>query len=277
VEVDMKIFWLLMSLLVLLQCGGTPEARPAARSMRTSEHRRAELVHREPVFETARYRPAFPTSEELLESDAGLVVALPPVLTTAMAATAAVAAPVPVVFMLHGMCGQPSWSCDAVGAAGRDGSWLVCPSGNVRCGNRYDWKGDGERKAAYLDRAAETLRAAHPSLVAPAGEDVLVGFSRGAFVARDVAYARPGRYKGLVLIGAALTPDPKRLLDSGIRRVVLASGDFDGARPTMIRAAAKLKRGGVETRFVSTGRIWHQLPRDLDAILAPHIAWVRDA
>jgi predicted esterase len=152
---------------------------------------------------------------------------------------------------------------------------MVCPGGNVGCGDNFDWKGDGERKAVHLDAASEEVRASWPELVAAPGEDVLVGFSRGAFVARDVAYARPGRYKGLVLIGAALMPDPKRLLASGVRRVVLASGDYDGARSTMIRAAAKLKLGGVDTRFVSTGRIHHQLPHDLAKILAPHIAWVR--
>ncbi len=207
-----------------------------------------------------------------------LMVALPPLMTSAsLAASATAPVPLPMVMMLHGVCGGPVGGCQALGAAGRDDSWLVCPGGNVRCGDNYNWKGAGERKAKHLDAAALAMRARYPELVAPPGQDVLVGFSRGAFVARDVAYARPGRYKGLVLIGAALKPDPKRLLESGVRRVVLASGDFDGARPTMVKATAKLILGGVEARFVSTGRIYHQLPSDIAEVLAPHIAWVRSA
>lgn len=257
------------SCLVFAACG---TASPPVEAPPT----RVETVLRESLVQSARHAPQFPTTRQLLETDAGLVVAFPPVVTSAAMAGASMGpAPLPVVFMLHGMCGMPTWGCDAIGEGGRNASWLVCPSGNVACGSHFDWKGDGERKAAHLDAASREVRAAHPELVAPEGSDVLVGFSRGAFVARDVAYARPGRYKGLVLIGAALMPDPKRLLESGIRRVVLASGDFDGARPTMIQAAAKLKLGGVETRFVSTGRIWHQLPHDVGEILAPHIAWVR--
>lgn len=260
----------LFALVTLSHCGNAPSplAAPA----------RVETVLRRAQLETATYVAQFPSSRELLETDAGLVVALPPVLSAAtMAGASATPAALPIVFMLHGMCGQPSWSCDALGTAGRADSWMVCPGGNDRCGDRFDWKGDGERKAAHVDRAAEEVRARWPELVSDAGDDVLVGFSRGAFVARDVAYARPGRYRGLVLIGASLTPDPKRLLASGVRRVVLASGDFDDARSMMLRAAAVLIRGGVEARFVSTGRIYHQLPRNLAEILAPHIDWVRRA
>ena len=162
--------------------------------------------------------------------------------------------------MLHGMCGEPLASCGYWSDAGRDGSWLLCPAGNVRCGDSWDWRGDGERKARHLDEVSRALQdryGEHVSL----GDDILIGFSRGAFVARDVAYARPGRYRGLVLIGAALQPDPARFRRSGIKRVVLASGDHDGARPTMLKATARLQRGGVEARFVSTGPIWHQLAR----------------
>lgn len=251
----------------LSHCGAPPLSPPS----------RIELgAMRSPANLAGVYRATFPAERALIEGEHGLVVAFPPVAASAaMAGASVTAVPVPLVLMLHGVCGVPANGCHALGAAGRHDSWLVCPGGNVRCGGAYDWQGDGEHKARHLDAATDEVRERWPELVAAPGEDVLVGFSRGAFVARDVAYARPGRYKGLVLIGAALTPDPQRLLDNGVRRVVLASGDYDDARPTMLLAAAILKRGGVETRFVSTGRIWHQLPRNLDEVMAPHIDWIR--
>jgi predicted esterase len=182
----------------------------------------------------------------------------------------------PVIMMLHGMCSEPLPTCDYWSEGARAHGWLVCPAGNGRCGQRPDWHGDGEEKARHLDAALDALRARHGAEVS-VGNDILIGFSRGAFVARDVAYARPGRFRGLVLIGAALEPDPARLRASSIRRVVLASGDHDGARPVMIRAVAKLQQGGVEARFVSTGPIWHQLPADLATIVDDAIRWIEQA
>jgi predicted esterase len=188
---------------------------------------------------------------------------------------AAPAAAAPLVVMLHGMCSDAHGSCEFWNQDGRQYGWLVCPEGNGRCGSRPDWRGDGEEKAQHIDAATAQLRSSYGELVAAPGGDVLVGFSRGAFVARDVAYARPGQFRGLVLIGAALVPDPERLRASGIRRVVLASGDHDGARPTMQRAWAVLTAAKLEARFVSLGPIWHELPDDFGARMRPILDWVR--
>lgn len=185
--------------------------------------------------------------------------------------------PAPVVFMLHGMCNDPLATCAYWNRAGREAGWLACPAGNSVCGaaGAPNWTGEGEQKAAHLDRAASALRGTYGAHVAQPGDDILIGFSRGAFVARDVAYARAARYRGLILIGAAMVPDARRLKAAGIRRVVMACGDHDGARPTMVRATALMNAAGLETRFVSTGRIWHQLPPNLEEILREQLAWVR--
>ena len=181
-----------------------------------------------------------------------------------------------VVMMLHGMCSDALATCDFWSRAGREGSFLLCPEGNGRCGDYPDWRGSGEQKARFLDEVMAATRSWYGSHLAPPGDDILIGFSRGAFVARDVAYARPGRYRGLILIGAALKPDPERLRASGIRRVVFAAGEYDCARPTMQLAAALLDAAGLESRYVSTGKIYHQLPADLETILRDAIAWIRE-
>jgi predicted esterase len=181
----------------------------------------------------------------------------------------------PVVTMLHGMCSEPAATCELGRTAATAVGWFVCPTGNASCGDAADWTGRGETKAAFLDQSLAALDQAYGPFVARGSGDVLIGFSRGAFVARDVAYVRPNRWVGLVLLGAAMVPDAARLKASGIRRVVLGAGDFDGARPTMLKAAAVLSRAGLPTRFVSLGPIYHALPRDLDRILADALEWVR--
>ena len=118
---------------------------------------------------------------------------------------------------------------------------------------------------------AQDVRAISSAFLASWG---LVGFSRGAFVARDVIYARPGRYRGVVLIGAALAPDPQRFKDAGIERVVLASGELDGAYKTMRGAETKLRAAGIELRFVSLGKVYHTLPADTRKRMADAMRWV---
>ncbi len=181
-----------------------------------------------------------------------------------------------VLTMLHGMTSSPKRTCARVASAAEAGMVVVCPTGNVDYGDgTADWAGDAGAKAAHIDRALTAALA--PLSLAPAAErgDVLMGFSRGAFVARDIAYERPGRWAGLVLIGAALVPDAEKLRTSGIRRVVLASGDFDGAKRTMLAARGKLCAAGIPARFVSLGPVWHALPEDTMQRLEGALAWAR--
>jgi predicted esterase len=175
------------------------------------------------------------------------------------------------VTFLHGMCMDPQRTCDRVLALGDGHAALACPTGNSACGGGADWAGEGEDKAEHLDAALDAAWG-HAG-AADRGADVLIGFSRGAFVARDVAYARPGRFRALILIGAAMSPEASRLAASGIRRVVLASGDFDPARRTMERAARDLEAQGIPARFIRLGPVGHALPRDVAARLAQPIAW----
>ena len=186
------------------------------------------------------------------------------------------AATAPVVMMLHGMCMDAEHTCKAFDGPAREGSWLLCPAGNSACGGASDWQGDGARKAAFLDGSLKALDDAHANLVTH-GEGVLVGFSRGAFVARDVVYERSGEWTGAIFIGAAFIPDATRFRAAGLRRVVFASGDYDGARVTMQKAARTLSDNGLEARFVSLGPIAHQLPHDTGPFVRESLAWIRDA
>src|SRR5262249_48243195 len=131
----------------------------------------------------------------------------------------------PLVVMLHGMCSDPRSTCDFWSNAGREGSWLVCPAGNGTCGDAFDWSGPAEARANGVDAGMRAMERAFQPLVDHEPGDVLVGFSRGAFLARDMIYARPGRFRGVVLLGAALKPDAARFLAAGVHRVVLAAGD----------------------------------------------------
>lgn len=235
----------------------------AAESLRTGLSSDVRLAH-EPLH--APVASPSPRSRQALAVGNGIAWAYPP--------ADPAADPSPITTVLHGACGDPAPGCALWARAATRRGWLLCPAGPQRCGDAWDWSGSAPRKRAHLEAAVATLGERWPALVAEDGH-VLVGFSRGAFAARDILYAG-ARYRGVVFIGAAFVPDPDTLLARGVRRVVFACGDHDGARPTMLKATAVLLRAGLEARFVSTGRIWHQLPADLSERMAEPLAWVAD-
>lgn len=187
----------------------------------------------------------------------------------------------PMVVFLHATCMQPRPVCDAFGSAGRDTGWLVCPAGNSACYGEPDWSGSGPTKAAFLAHAmAQAQAQIEPFVEEKRG--VLVGWSRGAFAARDILDASvnsqpPGplaqRFSGLVLIAASVPLDPKKLRAAGISRVVLAAGDHDGARASMASTDASLRAAGLESRYISLGKIGHQWPNDFEARMSEPISW----
>jgi predicted esterase len=217
--------------------------------------------------------PARPRERMTLEDAQGRPIEVYPPVTTAERA--------PLNVFLHATCMTPASVCDGFGAAARDDGWLVCPAGNATCYGAPDWSGTGPTKAAHLERALGEVEAAvAPFLDARPG--VLIGWSRGAFAARDILYtatsdkAHAGlatRFRGLVLLAAHVTPDASRLRAAGITRVVMAAGDYDGARPTMTAAVATLARAGIAARYVSLGKIGHVWPEDFDGRMGAAITW----
>jgi predicted esterase len=184
----------------------------------------------------------------------------------------------PLILALHGKDQDPIDLCDGFRLEGRARGWLVCPAGNtasVEPGEAFDWGGSTEDRIAALDAQLAAVEAVYGPLV-ERGRDVLVGFSRGAFLARDLVYARPGRFRAMVLLGAAVRFDPERLRAAGVKRVLLAAGELDEARSTMEHTAQFLAARGVQTRFVSLGPIFHKLPPDLGRVMGDALRWVRE-
>jgi predicted esterase len=181
--------------------------------------------------------PPLPAGPVRLAVDGRAVVAAPP--SRALGAAARVSV------VLHGMCSDPEPMCSLYATVDRGASWLLCPAGNGSCSDGSpDWAGPPASRAADVDAALDALaRDLDPG--AAARPALLAGYSRGAFTARDLALLRPGRYAALVLLSAAISPDPARLRAAGVRRVLLAAGDLDGAHASMQRTAQKLTAAGL--------------------------------
>jgi pimeloyl-ACP methyl ester carboxylesterase len=173
---------------------------------------------------------------------------------------------------LHGVCGLTTNGCGHFeGAPG----WLVCPQANHPCANGgSSWSGSVEEKIATVDRALDAARARWPeSSGAPV---ILVGFSQGAYVAMDLARAQPGRFVGLLLLGADTGHASEAFRLARLHRVALACGAYDMMFPRMRATPAALVPAGIEARFASLGEVGHTyVARDgTDGVLTSLLEWV---
>ncbi len=173
---------------------------------------------------------------------------------------------------LHGVCGLTANGCTHFeGAPG----WLVCPQANQRCANGgSSWSGSLEEKRATVNAALDAARAQWPeSARAPV---VLVGFSQGAYVAMDLARAEPGRFAGLLLLGADTGHAVDALRASRARRVALACGAYDMMFPRMRATPGALAASGIAARFGSLGAVGHTYVAGdgTDDLLTSMLDWV---
>jgi predicted esterase len=182
----------------------------------------------------------------------------------------------PIVY-LHGMWATPEDSCPLLAHAATARGFLVCPRGNSPSpGEGRMWTGTYATVAPSVHSALATASALSPGALDGHASGTLVGYSNGAYFAAEIAMHEPGRWKGLVLISMRLDLDADKLSASGVRRVVLAAGDKDGASDAMRAQADRLSASGLPARFMSLGNVGHELPvpPGTDATLAEALAWV---
>jgi len=169
------------------------------------------------------------------------------------------------VVYLHGVHGKAENGCPWLRTGASELGWLVCPEANERLANgTFSWAGSVSDVRAVVARAEHAIvnEGAEPD--APG---VLVGFSQGAYVALDLVRAEPGRWGGLVLLGAEIEPNAASLRSAGVSRVALLAGDLDGSSASVKRAAVRRHRGGIAATFKSLGRVGHTyVGEDRDAL-----------
>jgi len=181
----------------------------------------------------------------------------------------------PPIVLLHGRCGHVQNACSEFRDAAHPFGWLVCPSANARCpGGGASWSGDTREKQAMVDAAIAEVADRAKGEIDPAAPGLLIGFSQGAYVGLDLALHHPGKYRALLLIGAEVAPPAAALRAAGIRRVVLAAGAYDAARPAMDESATKLARDGYPARFVSLGAVGHTYVPEKASVLDEAVAWL---
>jgi predicted esterase len=183
----------------------------------------------------------------------------------------------PAIVFLHGMWAGPEEHCGIFEHAATPFGFLVCPRGNAPNGEGRMWTGTYTTVAPQLRAAFNAAGALAPGKLDRTGDGTLIGYSNGAYFAVEVAMAERGKWTGLVLLSMRLELDAARLRAAGVRRILLAAGERDGARTSLQSLAERTDAAGLPTRFMSLGPGGHEFPPDMSTRMCEAVAWVREA
>ena len=178
---------------------------------------------------------------------------------------------------LHGVCNPPGYACGYWVEAAADTGFLVCPTGNARCGNNPKgsptWTESFTLMDADLEKAIATVDERHPNEIGRAGA-ILTGFSMGAAAAYEIAKAHPGLWPYLILIESDVKLDKAQLEKAGVRSVALVAGEIGSQIAGEKRTAERLAKQGYPARLWVMKGAGHHYSADIDAIMREAIAFV---
>ncbi len=173
-----------------------------------------------------------------------------------------------VFVYLHSRGADPKEACRRFSAIVPRYGWLVCPVGpGHRGGGRYVWNNNALLARRYSVAAVNALRGRFPRRVR-ATDNVVMGFSEGAFVAMQTGLMEPvifprwvifSAHDGYIGMNTELYPAARLAL----RRVYLLTGAHDEIVDRTRRAEALMRRhrlGTVQMRILP--RANHELPPD---------------
>lgn len=182
--------------------------------------------------------------------------------------------PVGVTVVLHGMCGQPANACRHFASQVTPDQHLICPRARQRCsggGSSWPQLGFAEQIERAVLRATSTLG----ERVEETAGRTLVGYSLGAFRALELAEHGAHKYPRVMLIGAKIFPNQRRLRESGVERLLLSAGSWDMMHDHMQGETRRLARGGFPTRFLGLGPVGHAFTPSFQQYLPQALQWLR--
>jgi predicted esterase len=185
-----------------------------------------------------------------------------------------------VFVYLHARGADPRENCARFAPVVTQRGWLVCPQGpGLRGDGHRVWNNNATLAHSYTMASLDALSRRFPRRVRR-NDNVVMGFSEGAFVAMQTGLMEPvvfprwvifAAHDGYVGMNTELYPAARRAL----RRVYLLTGAGDGIVERTRRAAALMRRerlGRIELRILAAAG--HQLPPDFVPEVRRALGWV---
>jgi predicted esterase len=178
-----------------------------------------------------------------------------------------------ITVVLHGMCSEPINACRHFADQVTEDEHLVCPRASRRCdGGGSIWPQLGF--VPQIERAVARAQEALGDRVDSSQGRTLIGYSLGAFRALQLAEQAAGRYPRVMLIGAKIYPNHKRLRENGVERLLMSAGSWDMMHDHMRRETQRLARAGFTSRFLNLGPVGHFFTPSFADYLPEALRWL---
>ena len=173
----------------------------------------------------------------------------------------------PVIMYLHGRGANPAEDCRKWARVATRFGWMVCPSGSgtSESGGRA-WTNGTLDAQRIVDGAIEALRGKYHGKV-QRRNNILIGFSEGAWVAMNVGLHDQRTWSRWLILGAsdAYWGDVTDALDEEkrkLRRVYLLTGENDGVAQNTVKVGETLKKVKVPVKVNLVPGLGHEVPSD---------------
>lgn len=174
----------------------------------------------------------------------------------------------PVIMFLHGRGGNPAEDCRKWARVGTQLGWVVCPQGPEDRGNgARAWNNSVPAGKAITESAITALRAKFKGRV-QSRNNILIGFSEGAFIAMQLGVHDPARWSRWLILAANdqywwgdatdVLKENRRL----IKRVYLLTGENDMVAENTRRVADLVRAARVTHRVRIAPGLGHEVPED---------------
>jgi predicted esterase len=174
----------------------------------------------------------------------------------------------PILMYLHGRGANPQEDCRKWARVGTAFGWVVCPQGaEDRGGGSRAWANSADSGQHIIDAAVVALRAKYKGRV-QLRNNILIGFSEGAFIAQQVGIKEPQKWSRWLILAASdryWVGEPQKTLEdarSKLRRVFLLTGEQDGVVENTKTAGEMLRSAHVRTRIRIVPNMGHEVPPD---------------
>jgi pimeloyl-ACP methyl ester carboxylesterase len=178
---------------------------------------------------------------------------------------------------LHGMCNPPAYACGYWSHAASEAGFLVCPTGNSKCGHAmFDaptWTESYAKMDEDLERSIAAVDGANPGEISRTGA-ILTGFSRGGFAAPEIAKLHPGRWPLLLINEADVAVSVASLRASGVVAVAFVAGERSESIAGERATTARLARAGFPAKLWVMPGAGHYYSANIDDIMRDAIEWL---
>ncbi len=174
----------------------------------------------------------------------------------------------PVLMYLHGRGGNPLEDCRKWARVGTQFGWVVCPQGPEDRGDgTRSWNNSVPAGKEIMDATLHALREKYRGRV-QTRNNVLIGFSEGAFIAMQVGVHDPKTWSRWLILAANdqyWWGDTTQVLHENRRkykRIYLFTGENDEVAENTVRVGDTIKKEHIPVKVKIAPGVGHEIPGD---------------